>query len=220
MTLPPEKSEKATMHGQGREDPSDSARPRPGAKDPISRVERLVPLHFALSGDTSVVAEDAASGSRIRSAEGIAWRADSSSLSLEVPGRRVALGHNLPSSIDLRQLLGHSLRITLVDELTSAGVPSQTLTLCGALGQVWLVARLGPVRGVVHAVGGVQVHAALSQRPDGPLVVGTRQLQGLAYPGGHVRLPGPRGALVFELVARISSDTAAYVIVEDAIYAG
>jgi len=107
------------MVGQGREDPNDST-PRPGSRDPISRIERLVPLHFKLSGDTSVVSADVASGSRIRSAEGIAWRADASSLSLEVPGRRVTLGHNLPRSIDLRQLLGHSLRVTLVDEVTSA----------------------------------------------------------------------------------------------------
>jgi hypothetical protein len=207
------------MHGQGQADTSESVGREPGAREPISRIERLVPLYFSLSGDASVVAADVAGGSRIRSAEGIAWRADSTRLCLEVPGKRVALSHNLPRSIDLQPLLGHSLRVTLVEEAPPSGIPSQTLTLCGALGQVWLIARLGPVRGVVHAIGGVEVHAALSQRPDGPLVVGTRQLQGLAYPGGHVRLPGPRGALVFELVARVSSDTAAYVLAESTIYA-
>jgi len=219
MTLPPKSSKSTPMHGEERVDANHSAGTHTGAR-PVSGVERLVPLHFSLSGDTSVVAEDAAGGSRIRSAEGIAWRADSSSLCLELPGRRVELCHNLPASIHLRPLLGQWLRITLVDEVNPTGFPSQTLTLCGALGQVWLIARFGPVRGVIHAIGGAEVHAALSQRPDGPLVVGTRQLQGLAYPGGHMRLPGPHSAIVVELVARLSSDTAAYVVAEGAIYAG
>jgi hypothetical protein len=211
MTLPPEKS-KDSMHGEGLEHSSSKSH------HPISGVARLVPLFFSLSGDTSVVSEDTAGLSRIRSAEGIAWRADSSRLCLELPERRATLGHNLPRSVDLSCLLGDAVRITLVEETTPAGVPSQTLTLSGAAGQVWLIARLGPVRGVVHAIGGAEVHAALSQRPDGPLVVGTRQLQGLAYPGGHVWLPGSHGSVVALLLARVSSDTAAYLLVDDAIY--
>jgi hypothetical protein len=216
MTIPPEKSKGDPMHGAGS---SDSAGGQPLPR-PISRVERLVPLYFGLEGDTSVVSEDAAGLSRIRSAEGIAWRADSSRLCFEVPERRAALNHNLPATIDLSPLLGHSLRVTLVEETSPGGVPSQTLTLCGALGRVWLIARLGPVRGVVHAIGGAEVHAALSQRLDGPLVVGTRELQGLVNPGGHVHLPGSRGAIVVQLVARVSSDTAAYVLAEDGIFTG
>jgi hypothetical protein len=200
----------------------DDSTPRPGERErtPISRVERLVPLYFSLSGDTSVVPQGAVVGSRIRSAEGVASLASSACLRLDVPGRRIELAHNLPASLDLTPLLGHSLRVTLVEETTTAGLPSQTLTLCGALGQVWLIARLGPVRGVVHAIGGAEVHAALSRRPDGPLVVGTRELQGLAYPGGHMRLPGPSGTIVVEFVARVSSDTAAYVLAEEAVYGG
>lgn len=200
----------------------DDSTPRPGERErtPISRVERLVPLYFSLSGDTSVVPEGAVVGSRIRSAEGIAALASAACLRLDMPGRRIELAHNLPATLDLTPLLGHLLRVTLVEETTTAGIPSQTLTLCGALGQVWLIARLGPVRGVVHAIGGAEVHAALSQRPDGPLVVGTRELQGLAYPGGHMRLPGPRGTIVVEFVARVSSDTAAYVLAEEAVYGG
>jgi hypothetical protein len=165
-----------------------------------------------------VVSEDTASLSRIRSAEGVAWRADSSRLCLELPERRATLTHNLPRSVDLSSLLGDGVRITLVEEATPAGVPSQTLTLSGAGGQVWLIARLGPARGVVHAIGGTEVHAALSQRPDGPLVVGTRHLQGLAYPGGQVWLPGSRGSVIAVLLARVSSDTAAYLLADDAIY--
>jgi hypothetical protein len=214
MTIPPEKTKDVPMHGQ---DSTDAAG-RPRSPRPISGVGLLVPLHFSLSGDTSVVSEGAAGG--IRSAEGVAWRADSTRLCLEVPERRAALNHNLPATIDLSPLLGHSLRVTLVEETSPGGVPSQTLTLCGALGRVWLIARLGPVRGVVHAIGGAEVHAALSQRLDGPLVVGTRELQGLVNPGGHVRLPGPRGAIVVQLVARVSSDTAAYVLAEDGIFTG
>jgi hypothetical protein len=214
MTLPPEKSKDAPMHGQGLEHSS------PRSQHPISGVARLVPLFFSLSGDTSVVSEDAVTLSRIRSAEGIAWRADASRICLELPDRRATLGHNLPRSVELSSLLGHAVRITLVEETTQAGMPSQTLTLSGASGQVWLIARLGPVRGVVHTIGGAEVHAALSQRPDGPLVVGTRQLQGLAYPGGHVWLPGSHGSVVAVLLARVSSDTAAYVLADDGIYSG
>ncbi len=210
------------MHGQGlpesRHWGGTQSSPRPGLVRPVSRIERLLPLYFALSEDLSGVRDDMSGGCRIRSAEGIAWRADSSGLSLEMPDRRVTLRHNLPASIGLRALLGHSLRVTLVEETSPAGVPSQTLTL-SAPGQVWLVARLGPVRGVVHSIGGTQIHASLSQRPDGPLVVGTRDLQALVNPGGHVWLPGSRASLVVEFVARVSSDTAAYVVAEESIYA-
>jgi hypothetical protein len=126
----------------------------------------------------------------------------------------VTVTHNLPSSVDLHPLLGKSLRVTLVDDGAS-----QSLTICGIGGRVWIVARFGPVHGVVHSVGGTEVRAALSQRADGPLVVGTETLQWLVNPGCHVRLGGAAAGLVVEHVARVSAEAAGYVIVESVLYA-
>lgn len=206
------------MYSLGRVEERDSLlRPPLRARRSISGIEAVAPLCFSLSGDASVVAEDASRGSHIRTAEGIVGHADAWRLGVDLPNRRASLNHNLPPSLDLRALLGRSLRITLLEEDDGAGPPSQTLTLCGAHGQVWLIARRGIVRGAVHRIGGTEIHAALSQRTEGPLVVGTRPLQGLAYPGGRVRIPVARGDVVVELLSRASSDSAAYVIADPSL---
>jgi hypothetical protein len=201
---------------------SDSAQTRALASAPASSTrERAVPLAFALSGDTSLVARGPGRRSTIRSAEGVASVVNATSLSLDL-GRRMAgvfprlvtVTHNLPSSVDLRPLLGRSLRVTLVDDGAS-----QSLTICGIGGRVWIVARFGPVHGVVHSVGGTEVRAALSQRADGPLVVGTDRLQWLVNPGCHVRLGGAAAGLVVEHVARVSAEAAGYVVAESVLYA-
>jgi hypothetical protein len=157
----------------------------------------------------------------VTTAEGVATWTDDSTLEL-TSSRRVTLSHNLPSSIDLRPLLGQTLRVTLLDEFAPNAIASQTLCISGIGGRVWLVARFGPVHGVVHTIGTIEVRAALSQRPEGPLVVGTEKLQWLVSPGCHVRLGaavvGLQEELVVEHVARPSTETAAYLIAESAIY--
>jgi hypothetical protein len=214
----------------------------PSTAPPPSRVvlRASAPLTFELSADISLVIPPADvpnvealasrqdsgrdSGCEMTTADGIATWADASTFEL-TGTHRVTLSHNLPSSIDLRALLGQTLRVTLVDEVAPNGTAaSQTLSISGASGRVWLVARFGPVRGVVHTIGTIEVRAALSQRPEGPLVVGTEQLQWLVAAGCHVRLGaaalGRSEDLVVEHIARPSLDSAAYLIAETAIYVG
>jgi hypothetical protein len=211
----------------------------PSTAPPASRVvlRASAPLTFELSGDTSVVIVTADveglaahpdsgrdSGCEVTTADGIATWADASTFEL-TGAHRVMLSHNLPSSIDLRPLLGQTLRVTLVDEVAPNGTgASQTLSISGASGRVWLVARFGPVRGVVHTLGTIEVRAALSQRSEGPLVVGTEQLQWLVAAGCHVRLGaaalGRSEDLVVEHITRPSLDSAAYLMAETAIYVG
>jgi hypothetical protein len=195
-------------------------RPRPEAI--------CAPLAFELLGDVSVVIPTLRS--EVCSSEGIALRVDATTLELALPdARSVTLVHNLPSSIHLSSLLGQMLRVTLVDDAAdntnggasgATGTASQTLCISGVGGRVWLIARFGPVHGVVHSIGETEVRAALSQRPTGPLVVGTAELQWLVEPGCHVRLGGAALGLVVEHVARVSTESAAYVIAENALYAG
>jgi hypothetical protein len=71
-----------------------------------------------------------------------------------------------------------------------------------------------------HFVGGASVHAALSRRADGPLVVGTRALQAFVYPGGRVRLPGSGGGVVVHYLARLSDEGVAYVVAEAGVALG
>jgi hypothetical protein len=199
----------------------------PSEPPPVSSValRSSLPLWFDLSGDVAVVIPTPRS--EVCTAEGTAWRTDAASLELSqahAGARSVTLAHNLPSSINLAPLLGKTLRVTLVhDEAdnTNCGVlaaGSQTLSISGPGGRVWLVARFGPVHGVIHSVGGTEVRAALSQRPMGPLVVGTEQSQWLVYPECHVTLGGAAQGLVVEHVARPSTESAAYVIVESSLY--
>ena len=197
------------------------------------------PLAFALNGNPSIggrissQAQARISSPEVRSAEGLACRADAGTLELILPprprralsGRRslasvrsVTLSHNLPKSIELSRLVGQSLRVTLVDESPFSVGGSQTLSISGAGGRVWLVARFGSARGIVHSIGGIEVHAALSRRPTGPLVVGFGALQWLLYPGCHVRFGDSSSTLVVEHLGRASIESLAYVIAESAIY--
>jgi hypothetical protein len=205
--------------------PEESTAAHPSDAPPPSSValRTTAPLEFELLGETSLVIPTLRS--QVSSAEGVAWRADSSSLEVSLAGphsssRQVTLSHNLPSSIDLHPLLGQTLRVTLIDDVTPSGCASQTLTISGVGGRVWLVARFGPVPGLVHSIGGTEVRAALSQRQSGPLVVGTDRLQWLVYAGCHVRLGDAAQGLVVEHIARPSTESSAYVIAESRLYRG
>jgi len=205
----------------------DASRDRVEEPPPSSvGLQNRPPLGFGLIGETSVIIPT--SRSEVSTADGVAWRADGTSLALSLPGgATVTLTHDLPSSIDLRPLLGQTLRVTLVDDValnvrgsSRGGGESQTLSISGVGGRVWLVARFGPVPGLVHSIGGQEVRAALSQRHAGPLVVGTARLQWLVYPGCHVRMGGDAAGLVVEHIARPSTDSAAYLICESSLYRG
>jgi hypothetical protein len=182
-----------------------------------SKVWTKAPLAFVLTGASSI--DDPSQRCQVLRSAGTVSHVDATSLTLERPDAPVILGHNLPSTIDLRSLLGQSLEVTLVEDFSPGYVgPSQTLSLAAPTGSVWLIARCGPVHGAVHSIGRSEVRAALSQRPGGPLVVGTSELQWLVQAGCHVRLGGRAAGLVALHIARVSTESAAYLIAESAIY--
>jgi hypothetical protein len=182
-----------------------------GVPPPSTRVLRNPALSFELSGGASVVVP--APGCEVTSADGTVTWADAASLEV-TDLQRVTLSHNLPLAFDLRSLLGQAIRVTLVDEYGPLGV-SQTLEISRAGGEVILVGRFGPVGGIVHRLRGIEVRAALSQRSEGPLVVGTDQLQWLIPVGRHVRVSptGTGGELVVDYIARLA-ECVAYVIAD------
>jgi hypothetical protein len=130
----------------------------------------------------------------------------------------VCVLHELPVGVDLGYLVGRSVRATTVSEQVASETPSRTLTIQDDDGRAWLIARTGPVHGVTHAVSpdAPTLHAALSQRPDGPLVIGTSELQWLVPVGQSALVCMPNGALFRALLARRNRDgTASYVIVDE-----
>jgi hypothetical protein len=169
----------------------------------------IPPIQFNIDGETSVVARVASGRSLIVSAEGTAVRDEESRLWFG----DVSLSYSLPDSFALRPLVGRRLRITLLHEEAPCGGVGQTLTVNGPDGHVWLLARHGEVRSVAHTIEGRELFAALSQRPDGPLVVGTRQLQWLVGTGERVNLGGH---LVAHFVGR-DGECAAYVFADESL---
>ena len=64
------------------------------------------------------------------------------------------------------------------------------------------------------------LHAVLSQRPDGPLVIGTSELQWLVQPGTSVPVRMKDGAVFrAELIERHGEGTASYVIADALLFA-
>jgi hypothetical protein len=134
----------------------------------------------------------------------------------------VCVAHGLPAGIDLALLVGQPVRATVVHEEGGFASHGRTLTINGHNGRVWLIARSGTVQGVTHALSAAStepvIHAALSQRPLGPLVIGTSELQRLVPVGESAILRMPGGS-VFRalLVERRPDGTASYVIADDAL---
>ena len=132
--------------------------------------------------------------------------------------------HELPAVIDLRPLLGLSVHVTTMSEAGAGEQPTKTLVVSGASGRVWLIARSGNVHGVTHAISPTchesDVHAALSQRPDGPLVIGTEELQWLVPVGqsAHIRMRDGSVLRAF-LVERRADGTASYVLADPSLFA-
>ena len=128
--------------------------------------------------------------------------------------------------VRLDALIGLAVRVTIVREPPPAEAKGRraldrTLTVSGVDGRVWLIARTGTVRGVTHVLSPqVSLGAALSQRPGGPLVIGTSELQWLVSPGTAARLPMRDGtAFCLLLVDRRPDDTASYVLADESLFA-
>ena len=108
--------------------------------------------------------------------------------------------------------------MTLLDEALPAGGTGQTLTLTGDDGRLWLIARYGVVRGDTHALCGTELRAALSQRAEGPLMIGTPELQWLVQAGGSVKIPCGAQQLVLHFLARAANGCAAYLVADAAVW--
>jgi hypothetical protein len=192
----------------------------PASQPPWSHVTTHAPPHRDETVTTTV--------------EGVVRRVDRDSLWLHghAAGHTEAsfdtcVSHQLPRAVDLRPLIGKSVRATMVyEEASGAGTaPGRTLTIIEDDGRVWLIARSGTVAGiarVTHAVSthsdAPQIHAALSQRPLGPLVVGTEDLQHLVPVGESAPLHLADGALFHALlVERHRDGSASYVLADDAL---
>jgi hypothetical protein len=130
----------------------------------------------------------------------------------------VSLQLDLPERIDLRPLLGARLHITLRNEPLLLGPMGQLLTIADDLGRVKMVAHFGVADGEVHALGSLDVRVALSQRPRGPIVFGTSQLQCAVHVGEYVVVSDASGEYVMHFVARTAAGYAAYVIVDRALF--
>jgi hypothetical protein len=212
-----------------------------GARDPSD--DDVTATHWMQSArsddsDPQLGAAGRNRGSTTR-VDGILQRVDAYSLWLghqRAPRRGTERGirHELPPNVRLETLIGHALRVTVVREEPSGErygetlgeadvkrVLDRTLTLSSDAGRVWLIARSGTVRGVTHAISrDVSLSAVLSQRPAGPLVIGTSELQWLVSPGQAAKLPMPDGTtLRVLLVERRPDDTASYVLADESLFA-
>lgn len=178
------------------------------------RVEAIPPLLFRIEGVSAVRGGESGRRGWLTLAEGRVG---------DVRARRmvltddVSLSYVVPSHVDLDPLRGAYVKVTLTDELADTGRRAQTLTIADETGRPLLLARFGSA-GQVHALGRSRVHAALSQRPGGPLVFGTERLQYVVHVGEHVRVREPVGEYVVCFVARTAHDDVAYVIADTTLW--
>ena len=123
----------------------------------------------------------------------------------------------LSPCVSLANLRGRRVKLTLHDEPGVGGPRCQTLAVATG-GAVRLVARFGPA-GRTHAVGRVtRVRAALSQRPAGPMMFGTDELQCVVQVGQHVRFHGEGREFVVHFAERTAIDYVAYLIAERSLW--
>lgn len=176
-------------------------------------VEAVPPILFSVEGLSAVRGREPGRRGWLTVAEGRVDAVREHHLVLEDD---VRLAYVLPPGIDLRALVGSYVKLALSDEPAVAGPRAQMLTVSDAAGSFRLLARFGPA-GHVHSVAGARVRTALSQRPDGPMAVGTDQLQYVVQVGQQVRLPVAPGDFVVHYLARTAYDYVAYVIAEHAL---
>jgi hypothetical protein len=179
-------------------------------------VEAIPSIAFSLDGPAQL----ARTRSSPPSSE---WLAVAEGRVVAVDDCRVVLDHGatlvyaLAPRVDLRPLVGTRVAITLSDEPAVTGPRAQLLTIAHPGGDVRLLARFGPA-GLVHTLGGSHVRAALSQRPGGPMVIGTDRLQYVVRMGERVRFRVQTGEFVVRYLARTAYDYVAYVVAEDALW--
>jgi hypothetical protein len=179
-------------------------------------VEAVPPILFSVEGLSAVRGRDPEKRGWLTVAEGEVDDVHNHHLVLEDD---VRLAYVLPAAVDLRPLRGAYVKIALNDEPAGAGPRAQTLTIADESGHPRLFARFGPA-GHVCTVGSSRVRASLSQRPNGPMTVGTDQLQYVVHVGEHVRMREPAGDFVVNFVARAAFDYVTYVVVERALWCG
>jgi hypothetical protein len=177
-------------------------------------VEAVPPILFSVEGLSAVRGKDPDRRGWITVAEGVVGDVRPHHLELEDD---VRLAYVLPGRVDLRALRGSHVKITLSDEPAAAGPRGQTLTIADPKGKPRFLARFGP-SGRVCWMGRSRVQAALSQRPDGPMTVGTDRLQYVVQVGEHVRMREPAGDFVVHFVARTAYDYVTYVVAEQALW--
>jgi hypothetical protein len=110
----------------------------------------------------------------------------------------------LPPAVDLRPLSGRPVRETRSDDVFAITEGRR----------VWLIVGMNRVSGV-HRINGIEFHAAASNRPGGPMTIGTPEAQCLLQVGESVVL----GEHVFYVVSRGSAG-ATYAIVDRALWRG
>jgi hypothetical protein len=179
-------------------------------------VEVVPPISFSLEGRTSV---RRARRSSIAVVEGLAAELSDGALVID-DGDELRLRYTLPAFFDLRPLLGRRIRVTLRSTPLAAGPTEQLLTIADHAGRTWMIAHFGPLEGETHVVGETRLVAALSQRPGGPMVFGTKELQSIVHIGEHVAVHDGQHELVMHFVARTPLGYAAYAIVDRALYRG
>jgi hypothetical protein len=170
--------------------------------------------------------ERSASDGRTSRFDGIVRRVEAGCIWLGAGRARATetgVRHEVPSQVQLQALVGLSVRVTIVCERwmdDGEERVDRTFTVSSEDGYVWLIARSGTVHGVTHSMGnGSVLHAALSQRPQGPLVIGTAELQWLVSPGQAATLPMPNGSsLRVLLVERQPNGRASYVLADPSLF--
>ncbi|HEY8038662.1 MAG TPA: hypothetical protein VIF15_02670 [Polyangiaceae bacterium] len=174
-------------------------------------------VRFHLEGDPHAVRRYRRGWVCITRGKGVAKRIEEDRLHLGTPGVQqsdAAMDYSLPASIDLRPLVGRRVILGLSEEPLPHGGRGQTLTVQTRDGRVWLVARYGGGGAVAYHMGGLEVRAALSPRHDGPLVVGTPDLQWLVPPGGTAHMKLGISRLVVEHVSRDGAGCGSYLVAD------
>jgi hypothetical protein len=129
----------------------------------------------------------------------------------------VTLGYVLPPQVDLSPLKGQDVKLSLSDEPAGIGPRAQMLSIADVEGTLRLFARFGPA-GRVHSIGKSRVRTALSQRPRGPMAIGTEHLQYVLHVGEHVRMREAGCEFIVQFLSRTAYDYVAYVIAEKELW--
>jgi hypothetical protein len=113
-------------------------------------------MAFELDGDDVPTSHTSSRRTWICSAEGVATKIEGARLWIEGEST-LSLRHSLPATVDLKPLLGKTIRATLVHVVANDGSIAQTLTICSADGRLQIIAHAGVVKGTAHTLGTLPV---------------------------------------------------------------